>query len=138
MIKNYQQYQPAVIIGVQQVPWSEVYRYGTVKFHPDQSLPGRISALMEKLPAGQAPSDIIQGGRFVVSPKLPLVLEKTAIARGELWFADAVNFLAQNDIALTLDYQKNNAFWATTGDPLNWLRVNLLLAKSHPDFKDLA
>lgn len=136
-ISLFDQHQPAAVEGIQWMPDSELYRYGTVKFTENPKIPGQISALMEKLPVDQAPSNYIQGGRFIVSPKLIDTLKHTAVARGELWFADAINYLSQNDLVLTHDYQKNHALWATTGDPLNWLRVNLLLAKKHPGFKDL-
>jgi UTP--glucose-1-phosphate uridylyltransferase len=132
IIATYEQYQPAVIIGTQEVPWPEVYRYGTVKFQPDPQFPGRISALTEKLPEGQAPSNFIQGGRFVCSPKIPATIANTPQQRGELWFADAVNTLAQTDIALTLNYQEHHATWITTGDPQNWLKANLILALKDP------
>ncbi|MFA4826730.1 MAG: sugar phosphate nucleotidyltransferase [Candidatus Shapirobacteria bacterium] len=136
-ISLFEKYQPAAVEGIQWIPDSELYRYGTVKFTNNPKIPGQICSLTEKLPAGQAPSNYIQGGRFVVSSKLIETLNHTALAKGELWFADAINYLAQNDLVLTHDYQKNNALWATTGDPKNWLLVNLLLAKSHPDFQDL-
>jgi len=136
-IDLFEKHHPAIVECIQWMPDSELVRYGTVKFMDNPKIEGQICALMEKLPAGQAPSNYIQGGRFVVSPKAIDTLKHTAVARGELWFADAVNYLAQNDLVLTHDYQKNNALWATTGDPKNWLRVILTLAKSHPDFKDL-
>lgn len=136
MIATYEEYQPAVIIGTQEVPWTEVYRYGTVKFQNDPQLPGRISALAEKLPEGQAPSNIIQGGRFICSPKIPTTIANTAVARGELWFADAVNTLAQTDVALTLNYQEHGATWTTTGDPQNWLKANITLALKDPNLSE--
>ncbi|MFA6250668.1 MAG: sugar phosphate nucleotidyltransferase [Candidatus Shapirobacteria bacterium] len=134
-IALYQQYSPAVLECVQWMPDDVLYRYGTVKYVDDPKYPHRISELKEKLPFGQAPSNFIQGGRFVCSPKVIEVLKKTAVSKGELWFADAVNFLAQTDVVMTHNYTENNALWSTTGDPLNWLRVNLYLASRHPDFQ---
>jgi UTP--glucose-1-phosphate uridylyltransferase len=129
-------YNPAAVEGVQYVPDDQVYRYGTVKYVEDAKYPNRICALLEKLPFGQAPSNFIQGGRFVVSPKIIEVLSKTATARGELWFSDAINTLCQTDVVITHNYIDNNALWITTGDPLNWLKTNLLLSLKHPDFKE--
>lgn len=132
----FHKYNPAVVDCVQYMPDDQLYRYGTVKFSDDLKIPGRICALMEKLPFGQAPSNFIQAGRFIVSPKIIEVLQNTVIAKGELWFADAVNTLCQTDVVITHNYTDHNAFWITTGDPLNWLKTNLLLAKKHPDFKE--
>lgn len=134
-ITLFQKYQPAVVECVQKVPWSQVYRYGTVKYIKDPKYPNRISALKEKLPANLAPSNIIQGGRFVVSAKAINILQKTAVAKGELWFADAINTLCQTDVVITHNYIENKALWMTTGDPLRWLQANITLALRHPEFK---
>ncbi|MCD6226002.1 hypothetical protein J7J95_02925, partial [bacterium] len=41
----------------------------------------------------------------------------------ELWFADAVNTLAREDIAIAEPIKEGE--WLTTGDPLRWLKANL-------------
>ncbi|MFA6602964.1 MAG: sugar phosphate nucleotidyltransferase [Candidatus Shapirobacteria bacterium] len=130
----FNQYQPAMVECVQAVPWEEVHKYGTVKYIDDPKYPNRINGLVEKVPRDQAPSNIIQAGRFVCTQKVIEALEKTSVRAGELWLADAVNWLSQNDVVITHNYQENNALWHTTGDPLNWFKANLLLAKTHPDF----
>lgn len=135
-IDLFYKYNPAAVECIQWVPDDQLYRYGTVKFIDDPKYPGRICALTEKLPFGQAPSNFIQAGRFIVSPKIIEVLQNTPVAKGELWFTDAVNTLCQTDVVITHNYTDNNAFWITTGDPLNWLKTNLLLAKKHSEFKD--
>jgi UTP--glucose-1-phosphate uridylyltransferase len=134
-INLFNQYQPAAVECVQEVPWDQVYRYGTVKYMENPQVPNQICQLAEKLPQGEAPSNIIQGGRFVVSPKVIEVLQHTQQSKGELWFADAINYLAQNDVVITHNYTQNNALWSTTGDPQNWLKVNLLLGLKHPEYQ---
>lgn len=130
-IDLFTRFNPAVVECVQKVKWSEVPKYGTVRYVKDTKYPNRIDLLVEKVPANLAPSNIIQGGRFVVSSKILPVLRQTATSRGELWFADAVNYLAKNDVVITHNYQENDAFWLTTGDPKNWLKANLLVTKLH-------
>lgn len=127
LLKFFRQYQPAVILGVQKVPWEEVNRYASIKYAKDRRYPYRAVAVLEKLAADQAPSNMVQFGRFVVSAKIFPVLKAQKISRGnELWFADAVNTLAQKDIVLAVPIKKGE--WLTTGDPLRWLKVNLELA----------
>lgn len=133
-INLFNQYQPAMVECVQAVPWEDVHKYGTVKYIDDPKFPNRICALIEKVPKEQAPSNIIQGGRFVCTSKVTEALEKTSVRAGELWLADAVNWLSQQDVVITHNYTENNALWHTTGDPLNWFKANLLLAKKDPNF----
>lgn len=131
LIKIYQKYQPAVVLGVQEVPWEEINRYASIKYLDDPKYPNRAAEVLEKLPADQAPSNMAQFGRFVVSNKIFSVLEKQGLSRdNELWFADANNTLAKEDVAIAEPI--TNGEWLTTGDPWRWLKVNLVLALKDP------
>jgi UTP--glucose-1-phosphate uridylyltransferase len=132
LIEIYQKYQPAVILGAQEVPWEEIDRYASIKYLNDPKYPNRAIEVLEKLLPDQAPSNMAQFGRFVVSNKIFPVLEKQELSRdNELWFADANNTLAKEDIAIAEPI--TNGEWLTTGDPLRWLKVNLALALKNPD-----
>jgi len=126
LIKTYQKYRPAVILGAQKVSWKEIDRYGSIKYIKDKKYPNRAAGIFEKLPADKAPSNIAQLGRFVVSPNIFSVLERQGLSRdNELWFADAVNTLAKEDVAIAQPIK--NGLWMTTGDPLRWLKANIVI-----------
>jgi len=131
-IDLFYKYQPSAVECATEVPWDQVPRYGVFEYAKNPKVPNQVAALIEKPEIKDAPSNIIQGGRFVVSPKIIPILQNTAIARGELWFSDAINYLAKNDLVITHNYTENNAKWTTTGDPLNWLKTNITLALSDP------
>jgi len=132
LIKIYQNYHPAVVLGAQEVPWEEIDRYASIKYLNDPKYPNRAEEVLEKLPPNQAPSNMAQFGRFVVSDKIFPVLEKQGLSRdNELWFADANNTLAKEDVAIAEPI--TNGRWLTTGDPLRWLKVNLVFALRNPD-----
>ncbi len=132
LIKVYQKYHPAVVLGAQEVPWEEIDRYASIKYVSDPKYPNRAIEVLEKLPPDQAPSNIAQFGRFVVSSKIFPVLAKQELSRdNELWFADANNTLAKEDIAIAEPISSGE--WLTTGDPLRWLKVNLVLALKNPN-----
>lgn len=137
MISTFDQYQPAIIIAVKDVGAEEISRYGSAQYLNDPQYPNRISAMLEKLPADQAPSTMAQGGRFVVSgSKLFPVLQTQGLSRdNELWFADAENTLAKTDIVLTQAFEGDQD-WMTTGDPLRWLEANIAMALKTPNFRD--
>ncbi len=136
MIATYEKYQPAEVIAVKDVGREEIVRYGSAQYMNDSQYPNRISAMLEKLPADQAPSTFAQGGRFVVSAKVISILESQELSRdNELWFADASNTMAKNDVVMTQAFEGEED-WVTTGDPLRWLKANILLAIKYSPYKD--
>ncbi len=135
MITTFEKYQPDEIIGVKDVGINEIARYGSAQYQEDSKYPNRISAMLEKLPADQAPSTMAQGGRFLVTPKVFPLLESQGLSRdGELWFTDASNALAKQGIVLTQSFEKDED-WLTTGDPLRWLQANITLALRSPNYQ---
>ncbi len=135
MIETFEKYHPDEIIAVKDVGKEEISRYGSAQYMDDPAYPHRISAMLEKLPADQAPSTCAQGGRFLVNPKVFPLLESQGLSRdGELWFTDASNSLAKNGIVLTQVFEGQED-WMTTGDPLRWLTANITLALHDPKYK---
>lgn len=124
LIKIFEKYQPAVVLGTQKVPQNEINRYASIKYIKDVHYPNRAAEVLEKLPADQAPSLFAQFGRFVISPKIFTVLEKQKLGRGdEFWLADANNLLAKEDVVIAEPIK--NGHWITTGDPFRWLKANI-------------
>ena len=136
MLATFNQYSPASVIAVKDVGKEEISRYGSAQYIEDPNYPHRISAMLEKLPADQAPSTYAQGGRFLVTPKVFSILETQGLSRdGELWFSDASNTLAKQGIVLTQAFEGEED-WMTTGDPLRWLQSNIVMALKEPKFHD--
>jgi len=136
MLVLFDQYSPASVIAVKDVGREEISRYGSAQYIDDPKYPHRISAMLEKLPADQAPSTFGQGGRFVLSNKVINILENQSTGLGnELWLADAQNNLAKNDVVLTQAFEGEED-WLTTGDPLRWLIANITLALKDPKYHD--
>ncbi len=137
MVDVWQQTQAKAVISTFQVPWEEVDRYGTMRYKKDSTVPHQIEDIPEKLPRDQAPSNFINAARFIVPASIIPILENLEIDRGELWFVNAVSVLAKSDIVVTANYADANAQWSTTGDPQNWLKTNLKLAKNNPKFASI-
>lgn len=135
MMATFNQYSPASVIAVKDVGKEEISRYGSAKYIEDTKYPNRISAMLEKLPADQAPSTFAQGGRFLVTSKVFSLLKTQGLSRdGELWFSDASNTLAKQGIVLTQAFEGEEN-WLTTGDPLRWLVANITLALQNSEYK---
>lgn len=136
MIATFEKYQAASVISVKDVGKEEISRYGSAQYMEDPNYPNRISAMLEKLPASEAPSTFAQGGRFVLANKVVSLLSNQSTGMGnELWLADAENNMAKNDVVLTESFQGQED-WLTTGDPLRWLQANITVALNDPKFKD--
>jgi len=84
------------VIGVQQVPDDQTYRYGIVE--PDEQF-GRLIAvnkLVEKPPVGQAPSNMAIMGRYILTPDIFDFLEtQEKGAGGEIQLTDAIQRLSE-------------------------------------------
>lgn len=132
IIDTFDQYNPEVIIGCQQVAHSEVYKYGIVDYKKDSSIPHQLQSIVEKPTVETSPSDFADFGRILLTPKIIDVLNATAINKGELWIVDAIkNIISQGNLVIGLPTAPLET-WITTGDPLNWLKANITVALSDP------
>jgi len=116
------------VLAVQPVPWEEISRYGSILF--DKTDTTRILDVCEKVPKEVAPSNITQLGRFLFSSQILTIIKSTPIKNGELWLADANATLAKSG-KVYAQYTPTDA-WMTTGDPLRWLKANIVLALANP------
>lgn len=83
MIETYEQYKSPVI-AVQQVPKEQISAYGVIKGTPAGTSDRvyRIEDLVEKPKAEDAPSDLAIIGRYILTPDIFPVLEKTGGDKG--------------------------------------------------------
>jgi UTP--glucose-1-phosphate uridylyltransferase len=121
----YERYKPAAAMAAYEVPWEETHLYGCIKLREGTEAP-EIENLIEKPEPGQAPSNLIQIGRFVIPYEVIDILDKRELGKGgELWMADAMLTLAQRKRVVA---QPLKGTWYTTGDPLRLLQTFIALA----------
>lgn len=134
MIKTFENNNPFAVVASQEVPWSEISRYGSVDFSQNSTIPNQITGVLEKMSPDQAPSNKAVFGRFVASAQIITDLEKQSLSPdNELWWAEALNKRAKTDIVLNQTLQQGE--WMTTGDPLRWLKANIKVALQDPTFQ---
>lgn len=125
------------VIAVQEVPLSEVSRYGIIGIRKQLS-PNlyQIKELVEKPTTAAAPSNLAIVGRYILSPRIFDVLEDAKIGMGgEIQLTDAIQ-------TLLLSGEKVFAFKVSgerydIGTPLGLLKANLDCALRHPKFAPL-
>jgi UTP--glucose-1-phosphate uridylyltransferase len=131
LIDVYEKNNPSAVLAVQEVPDSEVQRYGTVRYkNSDRSY--EISTILEKMPLGKNPSNMAQFGRFVFNYDVIKEVKKTVTGKDhELWITDVLNNLAQKGKKVIA--QPIEGKWLTTGDPLRYMQTQVLFALERSD-----
>jgi len=133
MIANFEQYHADASVATQEMPTEEMKRYGAVVPHPNPSVPNQISALLEK--TDPPPSNFAVLGRYIASNKIMDIIKTQGISKdNELWWADALNTLAKTGVVINEPI--TNGVWMTTGDPIRWLKANIVFALNDPQYKD--
>ncbi len=109
---------PAVIVGVQQVDPSETYKYGVMR---PTKIDGRTiwcDGMVEK-PKTNPPSRYAAFGRYILTPEIYEVLDKTEYVNGELQLTDAICTMMKENKVYAYDfegkrYDMGNKFGALT------------------------
>lgn len=118
------------MLGVQEVPESEVSRYGIVDVDPETM---RVKNIIEKPTQAEAPSHLAGFGRYILNQEIIDILRSTALGKGnELWLVDAIHsYIAKggNMYAKTVE----GGQWMTMGDPLNYMKTIMEYAVDRPD-----
>ncbi|MBN1402315.1 MAG: UTP--glucose-1-phosphate uridylyltransferase [Anaerolineae bacterium] len=131
LLDAYQQYGPAAVLATQWVPSPEHLLYGCIEFEPGSDRV--MKRIIEKPEPAQAPSNWVQVGHFVFTPRLFEVLQGTETGKGgELWMADAVDRLAAR---ATVIAQPIEGLWMAAGDPLRQLKANIEMSLRHPEMR---
>ncbi|MDA8597156.1 sugar phosphate nucleotidyltransferase [Candidatus Pacebacteria bacterium] len=122
------------MIGVQEVPESEVEKYGIVKYREDGL---ELADIIEKPAKADAPSTHASFGRMILNREIVDVLMRTERGKGdELWIVDAImKYIQEGGRFLAKEVEGGE--WVTTGDPENYLRAILTYAMDVPELKEV-
>lgn len=123
------------VLALLEVPAEQVSAYGVVEAEPvkDNSCNRlfRIKRLIEKPPAGEAPSNLAIIGRYVLTPGIFKAIEATSPGKGgEIQLTDALQNLLREEPLYGCRFtgQRYDA-----GDKLGYLKATVELALSRPD-----
>ncbi|MEK6617405.1 MAG: sugar phosphate nucleotidyltransferase, partial [Nitrospirota bacterium] len=127
-----QVYDPGngAVLGVQKVHRSAVRQYGIVATQRVAAGLHRVLDLVEKPTAAAAPSRYAVIGRYVLSPDIFAILERTAPGKNrEIQLTDALRLLARNApiYAQEIKGQRHDA-----GDKLGFLKATVAFALKDP------
>ena len=126
------------VVALMEVPREAISAYGAAAIEAVEGEDDfvKITGLVEKPAADEAPSNYAVIGRYVLSPKVFEVLENTAPGRGgEIQLTDALQTLAQGEgegegvYGVVFSGRRFD-----TGDKLSYLKANVILAAERPEF----
>src|SRR5499427_5004066 len=122
------------IIATCEVLHSEIHQYGVIRGVPLEGFGGRvyrIQDVVEKPPAAEAPSNMAIIGRYILTPEIFPILEKTRTGRGgEIQLTDGIRILLEQQpvYAYKFDGTRYDA-----GDKLGFLKATVEFALRRED-----
>ncbi len=132
MIEVYEKHRCSVML-VKRVPKSEISRYGVIKGRRVDDGLYHIMDMVEKPEPGLAPSDLAIIGRYILTPEIFPLLEKTAADRtGEIQLTNALKGLlrGKKQMIYALEFQGR---WHDAGTILGFLKTTVEFALERPD-----
>jgi UTP--glucose-1-phosphate uridylyltransferase len=119
------------VVAVMEVPEAHTNRYGILRPGPAEGPVTQVEGLVEKPPAGTAPSRLAMVGRYILQPEVMDVLaHHKRGAGGEIQLTDAMATLigTQPFHALTFEGERHDC-----GDKAGHVIANIALALERPD-----
>ncbi|PPE73036.1 UTP--glucose-1-phosphate uridylyltransferase [Solimonas fluminis] len=133
MQRVYQEYGTSVI-AVQKVPKDEISSYGVVEVQPVAPGMGEVRRIVEKPKKEDAPSDLAVVGRYILTPRIFKLLERTPRgAGGEIQLTDAISMMIQEQTVLAYEFEGTRY---DCGSKLGYLKANVEYGMKHADIGD--
>lgn len=132
LIDCYNEYK-TTIIGVQEVPHEEVYKYGIVKGMNIEDRVYKVKDLVEKPKPEEAPSDVAILGRYIITPQIFDILSSTTPGKGgEIQLTDALKTLISTEAMYAYNFEGRRY---DVGDRLGFLEATVEFALKRDDLK---
>lgn len=133
LIEAYEANDGASILGVQEVPWEHVGRYGIVDPGGPAALGMKVKDVKEKPARAEAPSNLAILGRYILHPDIMDVLDKTAPGvGGEIQLTDAIRQLSKSQPVVAYPFEGRRY---DVGDKLGFLEATVEFALKRPDLQ---
>lgn len=122
------------IVAVQKIARTETKKYGIVDVAKQRETLMSIQGIIEKPNPEQAPSDLGVVGRYILTPRIFELLEKTARGSGgEIQLTDAIAKLLTEEKVHSLQFQGKRY---DCGSKLGYLEATIAYALKHPELAD--
>lgn len=122
------------ILGVEEVPMKDTNKYGIVKSVTMNSSLGKVETIVEKPKPDKAPSNLAVVGRYILTPRIFGLLEKTHRgAGGEIQLTDAIATLLEEERVLSYRFEGKRY---DCGSKLGYLQATVEYALKHTELAE--
>ena len=119
------------ILGVVEVPRELTKKYGVIDPEKISENEFFVRNIIEKPLPENAPSNLINPGRYILLPEIFEILESLPPGKnGEIWLSDAIKKLIERDEVYA---QRLAGKYFDCGDKLEFLKATIHYGLSHPD-----
>ncbi|WP_162805684.1 UTP--glucose-1-phosphate uridylyltransferase GalU [Sporosarcina sp. PTS2304] len=128
--------QPVSVIGVQDVPKTEVVHYGIIDPLTIDSDSGiiEVNKFVEKPTVEEAPSTLAIMGRYILTPAIfDILKETTPGAGGEIQLTDAIEKLKETERIVACDVK---GIVHDVGSKLGFVKATIDFALERPELRD--
>ncbi len=130
MVEVYNRYQHSVI-AVESVAKEDTKAYGIIKPKQMEDRIYQVQSLVEKPEPKDAPSNLAIVGRYILTPEIFGMLEKTAPGKGgEIQLTDGLTLLLEKQPIYAYQFE---GIRYDTGMPLGFLKASVQFALNRPD-----
>ncbi len=124
----------ASVLGVQEVAKDKVSSYGIVETEALGNKTYKVKTMVEKPEADKAPSQLAVLGRYIITPEIFPILEKTEPGRGnEIQLTDALNELAKVQDVYAYEFTGRRY---DVGDKQGFIEATVEYALRRPELHD--
>jgi UTP--glucose-1-phosphate uridylyltransferase len=124
------------VLSLFSVPQDEISRFGIVSIEETTSDSNtvKVTHMVEKPPIEEAPSNLAVAGRYILTPDIFEILEKTPTGSGgEIQLTDAIEVQAREGRCYGLKFGGFGGLRYDTGTPLGLLTTSIAYALKRPD-----
>ena len=133
LIDCYNEYHTSVL-GVQTVPHDKVNKYGIVEGIDIENRVMKVKGLVEKPNIDEAPSNVAILGRYIVTPKIFEILDRTKPGKGnEIQLTDALLELMHEEAMYAYNFEGRRY---DVGDNLGYLQATVEYALRKPELRE--
>lgn len=133
MLDVYERFDSSVV-AVERVPRDEVNRYGVIAGRQLDARVYQVTDLVEKPAVDEAPSDLAIIGRYILTPEIFVMLERTPSGQGrELQLTDALRLLLERQAIYAYEFEGTRY---DCGSKLGLLKANVAEGLRHPELAE--
>ncbi len=130
LMDAYEKYNSS-IIGVEEIEKKYIFNYGVIEHKQIANNVYQISNLVEKPLPDKAPSNLAIIGRYILTPEIFDILEKTKPGRGgEIQLTDGLKSMLRNQVIYGYKFEGKRY---DAGDKLGFLKATVEYALRRPD-----